>query len=69
MKLKDVFGDRVRAERGLVFVGIADYSGFVVETHLEDKSANEELSLSPRSCVWKRKAINSAREPSLLACP
>lgn len=34
VKLKVVFCDRMRAERRLVFVGLADYSGFVVETHL-----------------------------------
>lgn len=38
MELKVVFCDWMRAEGGVVFVGFADYSGFVVETDLKDKA-------------------------------
>lgn len=38
VELKVVFSDGVRAEGGVVFVGVADDSGFVVETDLKDKS-------------------------------
>lgn len=38
VKLKVVFGDWMRAKGGIVFVGLADYSGLVVETHLKDKT-------------------------------
>lgn len=38
VELKVVFCDWMRAEGGVVFVGFADYSGFVVETDLKDKA-------------------------------
>lgn len=44
VELKVVFCDGVGAEGGVVFVGFADYSGFVVETDLKRYSdVKEEL--------------------------
>lgn len=50
MILKVMLRHGMRAERGVIFVGFADYSGFVVEAHLQIT-----LNLKPlRVLLWQQ---------------